>query len=83
MQGVNGVKHRPVTQASLTGCLRFRIQMYCFECFAVRKIRFIFAVEKQLFPKRLFRNFQIIFLRATGEFKGYSITYKGLSMEDM
>lgn len=23
------------------------------------------------------------FLRATGEFKGYSITYKGLSMEDM
>ena len=23
------------------------------------------------------------FLRATGEFKGYSISYKGLSMDDM
>ncbi len=28
-------------------------------------------------------NKAAIFLRATGEFKGYSITYKGLSMEDM
>lgn len=35
------------------------------------------------FTPAVLQNKAAAFLRATGEFKGYKISYKGLSMDDM